>query len=121
VGESTAIDFVSFSIQVPDSLPSTEDFDTLPPGAVSNGAPTWTATRANGVFHVSGGRLQVGGAGPEGVFETSLIDCLGFSSVLGSVDVVSEGNLEPSDYAQLIAIGDGGSEVILDETTSITA
>jgi len=106
----------------PNTVPYLVTFDSVPQGATSDGPPfSWVATRGGGVFQVESGQLWINDAGPMGVFETASIDssAVSGSTISVSVDVSSAGNLEPADYAQLVAIVDNVFEFDLGSVAGI--
>jgi hypothetical protein len=101
-------------------LPWLVNFDGLATGTASQAWPTsWTATRG-GTFRVSGDRLEVNGAGGEGVFTSGLIDISGRTVNL-SVSVQGGGGLDSSDYIRLYMKTNGGPEILLRQVIGLLA
>ena len=85
-------------------------------GTQSHGAPTsWRATRASGLFEVSGGHLMINGTGEEGVFDTAEIAIQG-RPVKVSLEVQAAGGVDAGDYVRLYKLVDGGPPVQIGET-----
>jgi hypothetical protein len=114
----------NFRASVGEPVPWVEDFDGLAVGATNQGWPTsWTAARG-GIFRVAGDRLEINGAGGEGVFTTGVMDIAGRTVNL-SLGVQGAGGLDASgsslDYVRLYIKINGSSVTLVREVLGTQA
>jgi len=114
----------NFRASFGEPVPWVEDFDGLAVGATNQGWPTsWTAARG-GIFRVAGDRLEINGAGGEGVFTTGVMDIAGRTVNL-SLGVQGAGGLDASgsslDYVRLYIKINGSSETLVREVLGAQA
>jgi hypothetical protein len=108
----------NFTVAIGEPLPWAVNFNGLATGTTSQGWPTsWTATRG-GPFRVVNDRLEINGAGGEGVFTSGVINIAGRTVNL-SVLVQGSGGLDAGDYVRLYTKINGGAETLVRQLSGV--
>lgn len=110
----------NFGVAFGEPLPWLVNFNGLATGTTNQGWPaSWTATRG-GTFRVNGDRLEINGAGGEGVFTSGVINISG-GAVNVSVGVQGGGGLDSGDYMRFYIKTNGGAERLIRQVSGAQA